>query len=87
MIWPVRCGAEPQVPVQRFGHRRGVGGTHAAPFGRRGEDIHLPNGADRARAEDLNSPTIVARGVDLRAHLRCDLILRGELGEHAGLID
>jgi hypothetical protein len=49
--------------------------------------MHLRDRPNRAAANEFNDAAIVGRGVDLRAHLRCDAGRLGGLGNQARLVD
>ncbi len=49
--------------------------------------VGLADRADGAGANQLDDPAVIVGGVDLRAHLRGDLGLGGELRDGAGLVD
>ena len=99
---PLRRGAEPEVPVEPLGDRRGFLGPlgHVddvvVPLGRllrlpapgpADPDVHVVHRPDRAGLDQLDHAAVVVAGVDLRAHLGRDLGLRRRLADDPGLPD
>ena len=85
---PLGRDAEPQVPVEPRGHRVVLVGLRvrvaprlAAP---RVDFLHLP---DRAVVDELHDELVLRARVNLNAHLRDELLLGGDFGEPAGLVD
>jgi len=87
VVRPLGGRAEPQVPAQVLRHGRGVLGAPHAAVADGVPDVHLADGADQAPLDDLNGAAVVAAGVDLRAHLRDELLRAGQLDQRAALVD
>ena len=49
--------------------------------------MHLAHRPDHTALDQLHRAAVVGAGVDLRAHLRDQLVLLGGLGHRAGLVD
>jgi len=86
MIRPEGRGPEPQVPVEVGRDGRGVGGPVPAHVTGPAPDVHLADRPDRPALDQLDHAAVVVLGVDLRAHLRGQLVLDGQIGHHAGLV-
>ena len=84
---PLRRGTKPKVPVQFCRRRHGRGPVEALrPDGAIGPDMNLADVTQHARADQGRRAAEIAGGGPLVAHLRGDLVVAGELGQHAGLV-
>src|SRR5437867_11099846 len=83
-VGPLRRGTEPQVPIGTGGRGR-ASRELAAAVSRGDPDVAFGDFADRARFSELDDAAIVVAGVNLRPHLRDELLLLGQLGQRAGL--
>src|ERR1035438_9324232 len=76
-IWPRRGAAQPQIPIERIGNRRGARDLlHTLrPAGIAVPRVDLAHFADFARPENLAGHARGVVGVTLVAHLRGHLVL------------
>jgi len=78
-------GAEPQVPIEFRRHGRRIRGPVAAAVADGVPDVDLAHRPDRPRLDQLHDAAVVRAGVNLRAHLRGQFVLVGQLDHHADL--
>src|SRR5439155_7738130 len=77
-IGPLRRGTEPKVPIEARGRRR-ASRELASAVSRGNPDMAFGHLADRARFDELDDAAIIVAGVNLRPHLRDELLLLGQL--------
>ena len=73
IVSALRCGAEPDIPIDKIGHGLGfkdgfTNGSDAAVA----PDVGFSNFANRSSLDEFDCSAVVGSGVNLGAHLGCD---------------
>ncbi len=82
VIWPFRSGAKPEIPRECFGRRLFLNRprVNAPTFANPG--VNFFDLADRTGLDQFDDAAVIVAGVDLRSHLRRELFVGRNLGQH-----
>ena len=87
IIGKVLGPGHPAIPVQSLGRGRIPGGPLAAVILGRAPDVYVADRADRPALNQLDHAAIILAGVNLRAHLRHQIVLSGRIDHRPCLGD